>query len=83
MRSMASRWNRPSRPWLILSVSLRQTRMLPERFTAVESAVQTYKGDKAVIVHLNDVFSLPRYLMGMQDLLMAIALEPELVKGFG
>jgi len=53
---------------------------LPERFTAVESALQTYKGNKAVIVHLNDVFSLPRYLMGMQELLMAIALEPELVK---
>jgi uroporphyrinogen decarboxylase len=53
----------------------------PERFTAVESAVQTYKGQKAVIVHLNDIFSLPRYLMGMQNLLMAIAIEPELVKG--
>ena len=53
---------------------------LPERFAAVKSAVQTYKGNEAVIVHLNDVFSLPRYLMGMQDLLMAIALQPELVK---
>ncbi len=53
---------------------------LPERYTAVESAIQTYKGQKAVIVHLNDIFSLPRYLMGMQNLLMAIALEPELVK---
>jgi uroporphyrinogen decarboxylase len=53
---------------------------LPERFTAVEAAVQKYTGDKAVIVHLNDVFSLPRYLMGMQDLLMAIVLDPELVK---
>ena len=47
----------------------------PERFTAVESAVQNFKGDKAVIVHLNDVFSLPRYLMGMQDLLMAIVIR--------
>jgi uroporphyrinogen decarboxylase len=53
----------------------------PERFASVESAVQNFKGDKAVIVHLNDVFSLPRYLMGMQDLLMAIVTEPELVKG--
>jgi uroporphyrinogen decarboxylase len=52
----------------------------PERFAAVETAVKNFKGDKAVIVHLNDVFSLPRYLMGMQDLLMAIALQPELVK---
>jgi uroporphyrinogen decarboxylase len=52
----------------------------PGRFAAVEDAVQKYKGDKAVIVHLNDVFSLPRYLMSMQDLLMAIVTEPELVK---
>ncbi len=52
----------------------------PGRFAAVEEVVQKYKGDKAVIVHLNDVFSLPRYLMGMQDLLMAIVLEPALVK---
>jgi len=52
----------------------------PGRFAAVEDVVQKYKGDKAVIVHLNDVFSLPRYLMGMQNLLMAIVMEPELVR---
>jgi len=52
----------------------------PWRFSAVEEAVQKYRGHKAVIVHLNDVFSLPRYLMGMQDLLMAIVAEPELVR---
>jgi uroporphyrinogen decarboxylase len=53
----------------------------PGRFTAIEDAVQNFKGNKAVIVHLNDVFSIPRYLMGMQDLLMAIVTQPELVKG--
>jgi uroporphyrinogen decarboxylase len=53
----------------------------PGRFTAVDAAVHTYNGHKAVIVHLNDVFSLPRYLMGMQDLLMAIVTDPELVRG--
>lgn len=53
---------------------------VPARFATVEAAVQAYKGHKAVIVHLNDVFSLPRYLMGMQDLLMAIVAEPGLVK---
>jgi len=52
----------------------------PGRFDAVKAAVQKYQGDKAVIVHLNDVFSLPRYLMGMEDLLLAIAIDPELVK---
>ncbi len=52
----------------------------PERFTAVEVAVQKYNRDKAVIVHLNDVFSLPRCLMGMKELFMAIVIQPELVK---
>ena len=52
----------------------------PGRFVDVENAVQNFKGQKAVIVHLNDVFSLPRYLMGMQGLIMAIVREPELVK---
>jgi uroporphyrinogen decarboxylase len=50
------------------------------RYKAVEDVLETYQGHKAVIVHLNDVFSLPRYLMGMQNLLMAIVAEPELVK---
>jgi uroporphyrinogen decarboxylase len=54
--------------------------LAPGRFVAIEAAVKKYDGRKAVIVHLNDIFSLPRYLMGMQELLMAIVLEPELVK---
>lgn len=54
---------------------------LPERFSAIEAAVETFQGNKAVIVHLNDVFSLPRYLMGMENLLLVIATEPELVRG--
>jgi len=52
----------------------------PERFKAIEDAVERYSDHRAVIVHLNDVFSLPRYLMGMQDLLMAVVTEPDLVK---
>jgi uroporphyrinogen decarboxylase len=54
--------------------------LLPERYTAVEQALETYGGEYAVIVHLNDIFSLPRYLMGMENLLMAIVAEPELVQ---
>ena len=50
----------------------------PGRYASIERTVQDYP-DKAVIVHLNDVFSLPRYWMGMENLLMAIAAEPELV----
>jgi uroporphyrinogen decarboxylase len=50
----------------------------PERYASIEQTMRDYPG-KAVIVHLNDVFSLPRYWMGMEDLLMAIVTEPELV----
>ena len=52
----------------------------PWRYQAIEEVIEKYQRHKAVIVHLNDVFSLPRYLMGMQDLLMAIVMQPELVK---
>lgn len=50
----------------------------PGRYATVEKTLRDYP-DKAVIVHLNDVFSLPRYWMGMEDLLISIAAEPELV----
>jgi uroporphyrinogen decarboxylase len=52
----------------------------PGRFAAIEDAIVRYGERRAVIVHLNDVFTLPRYLMGMQDLLRAIVAQPELVK---
>ena len=52
----------------------------PGRYDEIEWAVKEFKGDKAIGVHLNDVFSLPRSLMGMTDLLLATVLEPELVK---
>ena len=51
----------------------------PWRYAAVEQAVKDFAGKKAVIVHLNDVFSLPRYLMGYESLLMSIAADPALV----
>lgn len=51
----------------------------PWRYQAVEEAVRDYAGKKAVIVHLNDAFSLPRYLMGYENLLMGIAADPALV----
>jgi uroporphyrinogen decarboxylase len=52
----------------------------PWRYRAVEKTLETYGQDFAVIVHLNDVFSLPRCLMGMADLLAAIVTDPELVE---
>lgn len=52
----------------------------PGRYGAIEQALATYGDRYAVIVHLNDVFSLPRCLMGMENLLLAIVAEPELVQ---
>jgi uroporphyrinogen decarboxylase len=51
----------------------------PGRYTTIEKTMREFSGKKAVIVHLNDVFSIPRYLMGYENLLMAIAAEPELI----
>ncbi len=51
----------------------------PGRYASVEKTVRDFGGTKAVIVHLNDVFSLPRYLMGYENLLMGIAAEPALI----
>jgi len=51
----------------------------PGRYAPIEEAVKEFKGKKAIGVHLNDVFSIPRYLMGMTNLLMAFVTEPELV----
>jgi len=53
--------------------------LAPGRYATLEKAVREFKGKMAIGVHLNDVFSIPRYLMGMQSLLMAIACEPELI----
>jgi len=52
----------------------------PGRYSPIEEAVKEFKGKKAIGVHLNDVFSLPRYLMGMTDLLVSILTQPELIK---
>jgi uroporphyrinogen decarboxylase len=51
----------------------------PGRYASVERTLKEHGEKMAVIVHLNDVFSIPRYLMGYENLLMAIAAEPELV----
>jgi uroporphyrinogen decarboxylase len=49
------------------------------RYATIEKTLADYGTTHAVIVHLNDVFSIPRYLVGYENLLMSIAAEPELV----
>lgn len=51
------------------------------RYESLKKLVARYKGKLAIGVHLNDVFSLPRNLMGFQNLLMALAADPDLVRG--
>ena len=53
----------------------------PGRYDSLERIVKTYKGKLAIGVHLNDVFSIPRYLAGFENILMAFIDEPELVRG--
>jgi len=53
----------------------------PGRYASIERVVKQYKGNIAVGVHLNDVFSIPRALAGFETLMMAVALEPDLVRG--
>lgn len=53
----------------------------PERFNSLTDKLHGNVGKKAVILHLNDVLSIPLRLLGFQELLMAIWDEPILVKG--
>jgi uroporphyrinogen decarboxylase len=50
------------------------------RWTSLERLVKRHKGKLAIGVHLNDVVTIPRNLMGFENLLMAFAAEPDLVK---
>ncbi len=51
----------------------------PGRYASLDRMVAKYKGQLAVGVHLNDVFSIPRNLMGYEGILMALAADQELV----
>ena len=52
----------------------------PYRWNSLKNLVARYKGEYAIGVHLNDVMSIPRNLMGFQELMMAFCMEPELVR---
>jgi uroporphyrinogen decarboxylase len=52
----------------------------PHRYESLKKIVAKYKGEYAIGVHLNDVLSVPRNLMGFEQLMMAFA-QPELIKG--
>jgi uroporphyrinogen decarboxylase len=50
------------------------------RYDSLKRLVERFKGKLAIGVHLNDVFSIPRYLAGFENLLMATVKTPELVR---
>jgi len=51
----------------------------PHRFDSLKKLAARYKGKYAIGVHLNDVLSIPRNLMGFEALMVAFGLEPKLV----
>ncbi len=51
----------------------------PHRVEAMRERIKLFKGKRAIIIQLRDVWSNPRDLMGYENLLANCALEPELV----
>ncbi len=51
-----------------------------DRFKDLEYKLARHNGSRAVILHLNDVFSIPSRLMPFDEFMMQLALEPELIK---
>jgi uroporphyrinogen decarboxylase len=51
------------------------------RWTSLDKLVSRYKGRLAIGVHLNDVLSIPRNLMGFESLMAAFGEQPALVRG--
>ncbi|TFG57631.1 MAG: hypothetical protein E4H36_16155 [Spirochaetales bacterium] len=52
----------------------------PERYRSIERAVREHAGKKALILHLNDVFSIPSRLMPFEHFMMLLLDEPETIK---
>jgi uroporphyrinogen decarboxylase len=52
----------------------------PHRVEVMRERIQRFKGDRAIIVRIRDVWSNPRELLGYENLLLQCALEPEFVE---
>jgi uroporphyrinogen decarboxylase len=51
----------------------------PARFKTLEDTLAKYGGKKAIIVHLNDVYSIPSRLMKYEDFLCEILDDPQFI----
>jgi len=52
----------------------------PGRYSSIEKAIKEHKGKKALILHLNDVLSIPSRLMPFDNFLMKLIDDPEIIK---
>ncbi len=52
----------------------------PGRYKSIERVIKEHSGKKALILHLNDVLSIPSRLMPFEDFLIKLYEEPELIK---
>lgn len=53
----------------------------PGRFDKLEEMLEKYGEDKAVILHLNDVWSYPSRMMPFNDFIMALIDDPVFIQG--
>ena len=53
----------------------------PGRYDSIERAIEKYGDDKAVFLHLNDIWSLPSRMMPFDDFIMTIIDDPVLIEG--
>lgn len=54
--------------------------LAPERMAPLKALLDRFRGSKAVGIHLHDAFSYPTYLLGMDNLLLALHTDPDLVR---
>jgi Uroporphyrinogen-III decarboxylase len=52
----------------------------PGRYDSIEKAVKEHSGKKALVLHLNDVFSIPSRMMPFDTFLIKVLEEPETIK---
>jgi uroporphyrinogen decarboxylase len=52
----------------------------PWHFHSLRKAAKRFAGEKAIVFRLRDGYSLPRYLVGMENLMILMACEPEFVR---
>ena len=55
--------------------------IVSDRYRTLDEKLKKHSGKKAVILHLNDVFSTPLRLLGFESMLRLFYDEPELVHG--